>query len=169
MTAQPGTTSGSHAKLQAGIALGDYVLGQPLWPLRIADAYRANGPSGPATIYVIHANLAHTAGVRDYIVAGTRAAAALPEHKHLVRTLAAGLTGDVLWIATEEVDGSLVRDMLIKKRQAGTAGFGVRGTGNLITGVAAALAESTPHGALSAESVIVNRTGTRSRNARSPK
>jgi hypothetical protein len=158
MTAQPGTTSGGHAKLQAGVALGDYVLGQPLWPLRIADAYRANGPTGPATIYVIHANLAHTAGIRDQIIAGTRAAAALPEHKHYVRTLAAGLTGEVLWIATEEVDGSLVRDMLIKKRQAGTSGFGVRGTGNLITGVAAALGDAV-HGALSSESVIVSRTG----------
>jgi hypothetical protein len=153
-----GTASGSHAKLQAGIALGDYVLGQPLWPLRIADAYRANGPSGAATIYVIHANLARTPEIRDQIIAGTRAAAALPEHKHLVRTLAAGLTGEVLWIATEEVDGSLVRDMLIKKRQAGTAGFGVRGTGNLITGVSAALGEAV-HGALATESVIVNRTG----------
>ncbi len=158
MTAQPGTTSGGHAKLQAGIALGDYVLGQPLWPLRIADAYRANGPTGPATIYVIHANIAQTAGVRDQIIAGTRAAAALPEHKHYVRTLAAGLTGDVLWIATEEVDGSLVRDMLIKKRQAGTSGFGVRGTGNLITGVSAALGDAV-HGALASESVIDSRTG----------
>ena len=158
MTVQPGTTSGGHAKLQAGVALGDYVLGQPLWPLRIADAYRANGPTGPATIYVIHANIAQTAGVRDQIIAGTRAAAALPEHKHYVRTLAAGLTGDVLWIATEEVDGSLVRDMLIKKRQAGTSGFGVRGTGNLITGVSAALGDAV-HGALSSESVIVSRTG----------
>src|SRR5262245_6557323 len=157
MTAQPGTTSGG-AKLQAGVALGDYILGQPLWPLRIADAYRANGPTGAATIYVIHANIAHTAEVRDQIIAGTRAAAALPEHKHLVRTLAAGLTGDVLWIATEEIDGSLVRDMLIKKRQAGTSGFGVRGTGNLMTGVAAALGDAV-HGALSPESVIVNRTG----------
>lgn len=158
MTAQPGTMSGGHAKLQAGIALGDYVLGQPLWPLRIADAYRANGPNGPATVYVIHANLAHTPEVRDQIIAGARAAAALPEHKHYVRTIAAGLTGDVLWIATEEVDGSLVRDMLIKKRQAGTAGFGVRGTGNLITGVTAALSEVV-HGALSSESVVVSRTG----------
>jgi hypothetical protein len=96
--------------------------------------------------------------VRDQIIAGTRAAAALPEHKHLVRTLAAGLTGDILWIATEDVDGSLVRDMLIKKKQAGTAGFGVRGTANLIAGVAAALAD-TPHGALAAESVTVSRSG----------
>src|SRR5688500_4459051 len=158
MTVQSGTTSGSHAKLQAGVALGDYVLGQPLWPLRIADAYRANGPTGPATIYVIHANLAHTAGIRDQIIAGTRAAAALPEHKHLVRTLAAGLTGNILWIATEEVEGSLVRDLLQKKRSANSAGLGTRATGNLISGVATALAE-VAHGALDGESVAVSRTG----------
>ena len=155
------TSSGAQAarrELQAGVQLGDYILGQPLWPLRIADAYRANGPSGAATIYVVHAALAANPEIRDRIIAGTRAAAGLAEHKHLVRTLAAGLTGDVLWIATEEVDGSLVREMLIKKRQAGTSGFGVRGTGNLMTGVAASLSEVT-HGALSSESCVVSRSG----------
>ena len=145
-------------RLSAGVQLGEYVLGQPLWPLRIADAYRANGPKGASTVYVIHAALSVEATVRDQIIAGTRVAAALPEHKHLVRTLAAGLTGDILWIATEEVDGSLVRDMLVKKRQAGTAGFGARGTGNLITGVSLALGE-VQHGALAAESVVVSRNG----------
>src|SRR5262245_1302199 len=157
MTVQPGT-SGSHGKLAAGVQLGDYILGQPLWPTRIADAYRANGPGGAATVYVMHAQIAANQQVRDAIIAGTRSAAALPEHKHLVHTIAAGLTGDILWSATEEVDGTLVRDMLLKKKQAGTSGFGVRGTGNLIAGVTAALSECT-HGALSAESVIVNRTG----------
>ena len=145
-------------RLQAGVQLGDYVLGQPLWPVRIADVYRANGPKGPAAVFVIHAPIAANTTVRDAIIAGTRAAAALPEHKHLVHTLAAGLTGDILWIATEEIDGSLVRDMLIKKKQAGTSGFGARGTGNLITGVTPALAEVT-HGALATESVTINRTG----------
>ncbi|HEY0250802.1 MAG TPA: protein kinase, partial [Kofleriaceae bacterium] len=145
-------------RLSAGMQLGEYVLGQPLWPLRIADAYKANGPKGPATVYVIHAAIAADPAVREQIVAGTRSAAAQPEHKHLVRTLAAGLTGDVLWIATEEVDGSLVRDMLVKKKQAGTAGFGARGTGNLVTGVAAALAD-VQHGALASESVVVSRNG----------
>src|SRR6478735_1127800 len=157
MTAQPGTAS-TGPVLPAGAQLGEYILGQPLWPTRIADAYRANGPKGPSTVYVIRANVASNTAVRDQIIAGTRVAAALPEHKHLVRTLAAGLTGDILWIATEEVDGSLVREMLIKKRQGGTNGFGVRGTGNLITGVGAALSDVV-HGALSTESVIVNRTG----------
>ena len=57
---------------------------------------------GPATVYVIHAPVAANPPSAIAIIAGTRAAAALPEHKHLVRTLAAGLTGDILWIATEE-------------------------------------------------------------------
>jgi hypothetical protein len=159
MTASVGTTSGSQAaRLAPGFQLGDYRLGQALWPLRIADAYRADGPMGPATVYVIHARIAAHTEVRDHIIAGTRAAAALPEHKHLVRTLAAGLTGEILWIATEEVDGSLVRDMLAKKRLANSVGLGTRAAGNLIAGVAAALSE-IPHGALADESVVVNRTG----------
>ncbi|HET9622667.1 MAG TPA: hypothetical protein VFP84_14945 [Kofleriaceae bacterium] len=146
------------ARLSPGLQLGDFRLGAPLWPLRIADAYRADGPAGAATLYVIHPRIAQHAAVRDQVVAGTRAAAALGEHRHLVRTLAAGLTGDVLWIATEEVDGSLVRDLMAKKRQAGGAGLGARATGNLITGVANALAEVT-HGALATESIAVSRTG----------
>jgi hypothetical protein len=145
-------------RLNAGVQLGEYVLGQPLWPLRIADAYRANGPKGASTVYVIHAQLSQDQNVRDQIIAGTRVAAGLPEHKHLVRTLAAGLTGDILWIATEEVDGQLVRDMLVKKRQSGAAGFGARGTGNLITGVSQALGD-VQHGALASESVVVSRNG----------
>ncbi len=153
--------SGQHSigpRLPPGAQLGEYILGDALWPLRIADAYRATGPKGNATVYVVHAAIAANTAVRDHIIAGTRAAAALPEHKHLVRTLAAGLTGEVLWIATEEIDGSLVRDMLAKKRSAGQGGLGARATGNLIGGVAAALGDVT-HGALAAESVVVNRGG----------
>jgi hypothetical protein len=159
LTAPVGSTSGSHAaRLQPGFQLGDYRLGQPLWSMRIADAYKAEGPQGPATVYVVHAKIAAVPEVRDQIIAGTRAAAQLPEHKHLVRTLAAGLTGDILWIATEECDGSNVRDMLSKKRLAGHAGLGTRAAGNLIAGVAAALGEAH-HGALADESVVVNRQG----------
>ncbi len=151
-------TQSSGARLPPGFALGDYKVGQPMFPLRIADAYRGEGPKGVATLYVIHAKIAANPVVRDAIIAGTRAAAALPEHKHLVRTLAAGLTGEILWIATEDVDGSLVRDLLSKKKSAGSGGLGSRAAGNLISGVAAALAE-VHHGALADESIAVNRTG----------
>src|SRR3954462_8236147 len=140
--------SGQHSigpRLPPGAQLGEYILGDALWPLRIADAYRATGPKGNATVYVVHAAIAANGPVRDHISAGTRAAAALPEHKHLVRTLAAGLTGDILWLATEEIEGSLVRDLLSKKRmgssRAGNAGLGTRATGNLVVGVAGALAD----------------------------
>ncbi|MBX3162378.1 MAG: hypothetical protein KF773_40815 [Deltaproteobacteria bacterium] len=156
-----GTASGSHTsavQLRPGFQLGDYRLREPLTQLRVADAYKADGPAGPATVYVVHARIAAHTGVRDQIIAGTRAAAALPEHKHLVRTLAAGLTGDILWLATEEVEGSFVRDLLAKKRQSGSAGLGTRATGNLIAGVAQALAD-VHHGALDGESVVVSRTG----------
>lgn len=158
MTTTAGTSDGSAARLQPGLQLGEYRLGQPLWPLRIADAYRADGPAGPATVYVVHARIAADPAVREHVIAGTRVAAALPEHRHLVRTLAAGITGDLLWIATEEVDGSLVRDLLAKKRASGSAGLGLRACGNLITGITNALVE-VHHGAIADESVAVNRTG----------
>lgn len=159
MTMNVGTpTPPPTARLAPGFQLGEYRIGLPLWSLRIADAYRAESAKGPATLYVIHPQIAQHPGVRDHIIAGTRAAAALPEHRHLVRTLAAGLTGDILWIATEEIEGSLVRELMLKKRQAGGTGLGARATGNLITGVATALAEA-PHGALGSESVVVSRTG----------
>jgi hypothetical protein len=148
-------------RLAPGFQLGDYRIAAPLWPLRIADAYRAEGPKGPATIYVVHAHIAQHAGVRDHIVAGARSAAALPEHRHLVHTLAAGLTGDILWIACEDIEGSLVRELMAKKRAGAagrTPGLGARATGNLVTGVAAALSE-VQHGALASESVAVSRTG----------
>jgi hypothetical protein len=158
MTTNVGTTETSAARLQAGLQLGEYRIMQPLWPLRIADAYRAEGPAGPATLYVVHAAIAAHPGVREHIIAGTRYAAALPEHRHLVRTLAAGITGDLLWIATEEIDGSLVRDLLAKKKAAGTSGLGIRAAGNLITGITNALVE-VHHGAIADESVAVNKMG----------
>ena len=157
VTAGP-TSTPSTARLAPGFQLGDYRIGAALWPLRIADAYRADGPRGPVTLYVVHARIAHHPGVRDHIIAGTRAAAAMAEHRNLVRTLAAGLTGDILWIATDAIEGSLVRDLMGKKRQAAGAGLGARATGNLITGVAAALGEAQ-HGALASESVVVSRSG----------
>ncbi|MGE0869444.1 MAG: hypothetical protein AB7P03_12835 [Kofleriaceae bacterium] len=159
-----GTTSGSQsaARIPSGFQLGEYRVGQPLWPLRIAHAYRAQGPQGPVTIFVVHSSIAANPAVREHIINGTRSAAALGEQKHLVRTIAAGLTGEILWIATEEVEGSLVRELLMKKRtaatRAGNAGLGSRATGNLIAGVCAALADA-PHGALADESVAVNRAG----------
>lgn len=144
--------------LAPGSRLGDYVLGEPLWRVRIAEAFSARGPAGAATLYVIDAALAQNADVRNEIVAGTRAAAALPEHPNIVRTVAAGLTGDVLWIATEDVDGTPVRDVLRKKVMTGQKGLGGPGAGLVLLSAASALGQLA-HGALTSESVIAGRSG----------
>jgi hypothetical protein len=96
--------------------------------------------------------------VRAEIVAGTRAAAALPEHPSIVRTVAAGLTGDILWIATADVDGTCVRDVLRKKQLTGQRGLGSSGTSMVVQAAAAALSQ-LPHGALTSESIVAGRSG----------
>jgi hypothetical protein len=138
--------------------LGDYVVGEPLWRLRLGEAFAARGPSGPATLYVIAPTYAQHPEVRAEIVAGTRAAAALPEHPSIVRTVAAGLTGDTLWIATEDVDGLCLRELLRRKAQGGARGLGAAGSASVIRSAAAAL-EQLGHGALVAESLVAMRDG----------
>lgn len=160
MNAERGTEHGTGrpSNLAVGSRLGDYILGEPLWRLRIAEAYHARGPAGPATLYVIDAPFAQHPDVRAEIVAGTRSAAALPEHPGIVRTVAAGLTGDILWIATADVDGSCVRDVLRKKQLTGQRGLGSSGAGMVVLSAAGALAQH-PHGALTSESIVAGRNG----------
>jgi serine/threonine protein kinase len=144
-----------------GTTLGGFTLEQPLWRLAAGDVYRASAQGHAATVIVVRAEVAGIPAARDAILAAARRAAKLPEGRHLVRTLGAGVEGDTLWVALEEIDGSLVRDLLARKRDAGGGGFGARGAGNLVIGVAGALAAAPDHthGALSVESVVVNRSG----------
>lgn len=144
--------------MAVGTRLGDYILGEPLWRLRLAEVFHARGPAGPATLYVVDAAFAQHPEVRAEIVAGTRAAAALAEHPSIVRTVAAGLTGDVLWIATADVDGTCVRDVLRKKQLTGQRGLGSSGASMVVQAAAAALSQ-LPHGALTSESIVAGRSG----------
>jgi serine/threonine protein kinase len=144
-----------------GTTLGGFTLEQPLWRITAGDVYRATAQGHPATLIVVRPEIAATPGARDALVAAAKRAATLPEGRHLVRTLGAGVQGDTVWVALEEIDGSLVRDLLARKRDAGGGGFGARGAGNLVIGVAGALAAASDHthGALGVESVVVNRNG----------
>ena len=144
-----------------GTTLGGFTLEQPLWRLAAGDVYRAQAQGHAATLIVVRPEIAAIPAARDAIVAAAKRAAKLPEARHLVRTLGGGVDGNAVWVAVEEIDGSLVRDLLARKRDAGGGGFGARGAGNLVIGVAGALAAATDHthGALGVESVIVNRSG----------
>jgi hypothetical protein len=145
---------------RTGAQLGEYRLGQLQWRLRIADAYQATGPHGPATVLVLHAAVAGAAGVADALAQQARALAAAPEHKHLARVLGGGDAGGTLYVAVEALDGSNVRDALARKQQNNQGGFGARGAGNLVSAAAGALTKAgVVHGALAAESMVVTRAG----------
>jgi serine/threonine protein kinase len=161
MTADLGTSSRSATSVVPGSPLGEFVIEGTLRRTAVGEAFRASHPQiGALTLHVIAPELARQPAVRDAIAQAAREAAALPEHKHLVRTFGAGVTDGVLWVATEELDGSTLRELLARKREAGAGGFGARGAGNLVLGVASALsAAGFAHGALSTESVVVNRAG----------
>ena len=161
MTAHLGASPRQSVHLAPGTRLGDFTIAAPLRRISVADMYRATTDSGgAASIYVVHAALSSVAEVRAAILAAARDASALAEHRHLVRTLGAGTDGGHLWVATEELDGSTLRELLARKREAGAGGFGARGAGNLVIGVAAGLgAAHLVHGAVSTDSIIVNRTG----------
>jgi hypothetical protein len=143
-----------------GTRLGPYTLGAPLWQTAAADVYRATGPDGPVAVFVLRPEIGALPAARAAVMAAAEHARDLPEAKHLARTLGAGSAGDTLWVATEDLDGSLVRDLLARKREAGSGGFGARGAGNLVIGAASGLvAGGIPHGAVSVESIVVNRSG----------
>jgi len=159
MTADLGTSPRS-AGLAPGTRVADFAITAPLRRTAFADVYRARAASGEVTLYLFYPDLVRVPAVRDAVLAGARTSAALPDHKHRVRTLGGGMAGDVLWVATEELDGSTLRELLARKREAGAGGFGVRGAANLIIGVASGLGDAgVVHGALSTDSVVVNRAG----------
>lgn len=143
----------------SGTRLGDYVIGAPLWRMRIADGYQAqrlvNGQPSGAVLYIVHPAIAAHPDVKQELIAGVRAAAGQPAHPNVVKTLAAGLTGDVLWVAVEPIDGNCLRDLLAAKADRR---FDPKIAGNVGKAIAAPLS-TQPHGAFAAESVVINRQG----------
>jgi hypothetical protein len=125
----------------------------------IAEVYQGDMGGTPVTLHVLLPELARNAAVRGAVLAAAKRAAALAEHPHLVRTLGAGNEGDAVFVITEPLDGNFVKDLLARKRQSGGGGFGARGAGNLIIGIANGLTAAGVHGGLSTDSVVVSKTG----------
>ena len=139
--------------------VGGVTVTGPIRVTTMAEVYQADSASGPVTLHVVHPELARDRTVRDAILAGAKRAAAAGEHAHLIATLSAGVDGEMLWIQTGPLDGSTVSDLLTRKRQSGGGGFGARGAGNLVVGVAAGLGAGGVHGGLTTDSVVVSRNG----------
>ena len=141
----------------SGAQVGSYTLGALRWRLRLADAYQATGPDGSATVFIVHARFASLPGVTDAITRSVAHLATLAEDKHLVRAREVYQAHDQLAVVADDVVGTSAAELIARK--AGQ-GVGVRGTANLIGGVAAALAAAgSVHGSLAPESVVVGKSG----------
>jgi len=99
-------------------------------------------------------------GSPERLVADVEKTQAL-RHKNLVEVEAAGIDGDVVYVAAELIDGQTLRDFIDAKRSEGR-GVSLKGACNLVAHVANALdyaSRVARHGALNPAIIWVNRAG----------
>jgi len=99
-------------------------------------------------------------GSPERLVADVEKTQAL-RHKNLVEVEAAGIDGDVVYVAAELIDGQTLRDFIDAKRAEGR-GISLKGACNLVAHVANALdyaSRVARHGALNPAIIWVNRAG----------
>src|SRR5690606_5272514 len=152
-------------QLAAGTRLGGgrYTVSRPvrrgLFGLlyEAADATTGQG----VTIHLLDPRLARARGLVDRLAEDARRAAGL-SHKNIAQVIELAIEGPHTYLVTELCEGHSLRELLERKRQTGTVGFGAQGAVNVVTHVAAALAAAeaqAPHGALSLDCVAVSRAG----------
>ena len=99
-------------------------------------------------------------GAPERLVADLEKTQAL-RHKNLVEVEAAGIDGDIVFVAAELIDGQTLRDFIDAKRAEGR-GVSLKGACNLVAHVANALdyaSRVARHGALNPAIIWVNRAG----------
>jgi len=114
----------------------------------------------PVSVHVLDPRLAASPGVADAVLGRAGELGAF-DHKHVARTVASGRDGGAVYVATELLEGHTLRELLARKKSTGGAGFGARGTSNIISAVISAIGAATPRGhtALTLDAVYVNRAG----------
>jgi len=160
-----GTAEANAGRLASGTTLGDgrYIIEHFTRAGPFAEVYMATDAeeNTPVSVHLVHRKLADVSEVASAMAAAAATAAVL-DHKNVVRTFSFDQEGDLTYLVTEYVEGIPLRELLTRKQETGSSGFGVRGTKNIIGGVCNALDAAHPavaHGALSADSVFVNKAG----------
>lgn len=142
---------------------GRYTVGQKVRQTLFAELYEATDSTtgNGVSIHLIDPRLAQSRELLERLAEDARIAAAVA-HKNLAQVIELAVEGQHAYLATEIVEGHSLRELLVRKRQTGTVGFGGKGALNIATHVAHALAacEATlPHGAVSLEGIAVSRAG----------
>lgn len=153
------------ARLAIGTRLGGgrYTVGKRLRRGLFAELYEAidattgNGVS----IHLLLPELARHQQLMERLLADSQRAVGL-SHKNIAQVIELAVEGEHAYLATELVEGHSLRELLDRKRETGTVGFGAKGTLNIVTHVCNALVAAAPqtaHGALTLGAVAVSRSG----------
>lgn len=142
---------------------GRYTVGQQVRRTLFAELYEATDSTtgNGVSIHLIDPRLAQSRELLERLAEDARAASAIA-HKNLAQVIELAVEGQHTYLATEIVEGHSLRELLERKRQTGTVGFGGKGALNIATHVSHALAASEaqlPHGAVSLEGIAVSRAG----------
>jgi hypothetical protein len=142
---------------------GRYTLGKCDRQGVFADVYQATDATAgsPLSLHVIDPRLVQSREMVDQLAEAVRRASAL-DHKNIAQVIELAVEGEHTYIATELVEGHSLRELLDRKRQTGTVGFGAKGAMNILSHVAGALTASAPllsHGVVTIDGVAVSRNG----------
>jgi serine/threonine protein kinase len=142
---------------------GRYTVGQQVRQTLFGELYEATDSTtgNGVSIHLIDPRLVQTRELLDRLAEDARLAAGVA-HKNLAQVIELAVEGQHTYLATEMVEGHSLRELLERKRQTGTVGFGGKGALNIATHVSHALSAAEahlPHGAVSLEGIAVSRAG----------
>jgi hypothetical protein len=145
------------------LAGGRYTIGKRERRGLFGDLYQAtDATSGsPLSIHLLDPRLVQTRELVDRVADAVQRIATI-DHKNVAKVIELAIEGEHTYLATELVEGHSLRELLDRKRETGTIGFGAKGALNIISHVSSGLAAAAPeicHGAVTVESVAVNRAG----------
>ena len=163
-TAAEAAATGTAIDLRPGATLADrYTIDRLTRQTPFAEVYQATDTTTntPVSVHVLDAKLAAVRKVGESVAEAARTTTEV-DHKNVVRTLDFLVADGHTFVVTEYLDGNPLRELLDRKRATGSPGFGARGANNILGGVCDAIAAAhafTGHGALSIDSVYVNKAG----------
>lgn len=164
MTIQPvPATSGSAPAPGAQLGGGRYTLDEVVRPTPFGTLYRAtDATSGnPVSVHLLDPALLDDPAVLDALSASVDAAAQL-DHKNLAQVVEFAAEGSAVYVVSEFLDGHTLRELVERKRSTGQGAFGIKGAHNIVVHLCSALEAlhgSQAHGAVSLDSVVVNKAG----------
>ncbi len=162
-----GASSGSRPiAIGPGTTLAErYVIEKLTRKTPFAEVYQATDQttSSPVSVHVIDPKLSRVQRIAEAVASASRQAIAI-DHKNVVRTLDSASDSGHTFVVTEYLEGNPLRELLERKQDTGNPGFGARGANNILGGVCDALdaahqLANTAHGAISVDSVYVNKAG----------